>query len=86
MSKKKSIFTVKESVAEAFGHMQDEFYANTLLAMTRALTARPHLRDDTILRRLRELREEFPEKFGYICKDHERSIYKKQELKKAELV
>lgn len=86
MANKKSIFTVKESVAEAFSHMQEEFYANTLLAMTRALTARPHLRDDTILRRLRELREETPDKFGYICKDHERSIYKKQPLKVAETV
>ena len=86
MSRKKSLYTVREAVEMAFGHMQDEFYANTLLAMTRALTARPHLRDDTILRRLREAREDQPEKYGYICKDHERSIYKKQALKKAELV
>ena len=79
MTRKKSIFTVKESVAKAFEHMRPEFYANALIEMTRALTARPHLRDDTILRRLRELRNEDPQIYGYFCKDHELSIYKKQQ-------
>lgn len=83
MARKKSIFTVKESVSKAFEHMNDEFYANALIAMTRALTARPYLRDDTILRRLRELRSEEPEQFGYVCKNHELSIYRKQQLETA---
>jgi hypothetical protein len=66
--------------------MDTKFHSIRLCQAVREITARPFLMDGSILRRLRELREETPEKFGYICKDHERSIYKKQALKKAELV
>ena len=42
--------------------------------------------DGSILRRLREAREENPELFGYICEDNEAGIYRKQPLKVAELI
>ena len=45
--------------------------------LTRTLLARPSCMDGTILRRLRELREENPTKYGYKVIDTEMSRYKK---------
>ncbi len=80
MAKKKSLYTVREAVEIAFKKMDSKFHSIHLCQMVRELTSRPFLMDGTILRRLREAREDNPEIFGYVVKDHERSIYRKKDL------
>lgn len=77
MGKKKSIYTVKEATAQAFGEMNETFYTFQLVAMVRGKTARPFLMDGTILRRLRELREQHSDIYNYEVVDKESSKYKK---------
>ena len=86
MGKKKSLYTVREATEIAFKEMGNKFHSIHLCQAVRNITARPFLMDGTILRRLREAREANPSQFGYICEDNEAGIYRKQELKKAELV
>lgn len=81
MGKKKSLYTVKEATAMAFKQMSETFHTYELVAIARGLTARPALMDGTILRRLRELREEHPAIYGYEVIDPECSKYKKRKLK-----
>ena len=83
MGKKKSIYSVREATEMAFEKMDEKFYSISLCQSVREITARPFLMDGSILRRLREAREEFPEKFGYKCVDNESGIYQKISLKAA---
>jgi len=83
MGKKKSIYSVREATEMAFEKMDEKFYSIRLCQSVREITARPLLMDGSILRRLREAREEFPEKFGYKCVDNESGIYQKISLKAA---
>ena len=62
----------------AFRSMDGKFHAIRLCQAVRNLTGRAFLMDGTILRRLRELRDEEPEVFNYLVLDNEDSIYKKQ--------
>ena len=78
MTKKKSIITVKGATIIAFHLMDTKFHSIRLCQAVRQLTGRAFLMDGTILRRLRELREEDPERFNYQVIDNEQSIYKKQ--------
>ncbi len=76
--KKKSIYTVYDATKIAFGKMDNNFSAIHLCQVVRNITGRAFLMDGTILRRLRELREDVPESFNYTVIDMERSIYKKK--------
>jgi len=78
--KRKSLYTVKEATAMAFERMNETFEGPAFITMVRALLARPHAYDATILRRLRELRDENPKKYGYEVIDFENSRYKKRKL------
>lgn len=66
--------------------MDTKFHSIRLCQAVREITARPFLMDGSILRRLREAREDDPQTFGYICEDNDSGIYRKEKLKKAELV
>ena len=85
MGKKKSLYTVREATEIAFKEMGNKFHSIHLCQAVRNITARPFLMDGTILRRLREAREDDPQSFGYIVKDNDAGIYEKKALK-AELV
>lgn len=84
MAKQKSIYTVKQATAMAFDYQPEIFNGLTLVVLARAIMARPACLDGTILRRLRELRDENPEKYGYEVIDTELSRYKKRKLRPAE--
>lgn len=81
MPHQKSVYTVKQATAIAFKEMPPVFQTLHLVALARGLMARPFCMDGTILRRLRELREEQPETYGYDVLDHEESKYRKRALK-----
>jgi len=83
---RKSVYSVREAVEMAFRKMDSKFHSIRLCQAVREITARPFLMDGSILRRLREAREDDPQTFGYICEDNEAGIYRKQPLKVAELV
>lgn len=80
---RKSVYTVREAVEMAFQKMDTKFHSIRLCQAVREITARPFLMDGSILRRLREARAEFPQKFGYRCVDNELGIYQKVSLKAA---
>lgn len=82
MSAKKSLISVKKAVELSFMKMNKRFSTYQLCGQVKQLTGRDFLMDGTILRRLRELRIENPEKFNYIVEDADRSIYKKVEHKR----
>jgi hypothetical protein len=82
MGRKKSIYTVKQATAQAFNKVDETFYPFQLVAIVRGITARSFLTDGTIMRRLRELREDHPEVYGYEVVDKETSRYKKRLIKK----
>jgi hypothetical protein len=84
--KRKSVYSVREAVEMAFEKMDHKFHSIRICQAVREITARPFLMDGSILRRLREAREDNPTQFGYICEDNESGIYRKQPLKSAELV
>lgn len=86
MGKKKSLYTVREAVEIAFNKMDTKFHSIRLCQAVREITARPFLMDGSILRRLREAREDDPIAYGYICEDNESGIYRKQPLEVAELI
>lgn len=76
--KRRSLITVKDATRMAFRSMDGKFHAIRMCQAVRNLTGRAFLMDGTILRRLRELREEDPENFNYEVLDTEVSLYKKQ--------
>lgn len=80
MAKQKSIYTVKQATAMAFDYQPEVFHGLTLVTLARAIMARPACLDGTILRRLRELRDENPQKYGYEVIDPDISRYKKRTL------
>jgi len=76
---------VKEATEIAFKEMPETFHSYHMVALARGLMCRPACMDGTITRRLRELREENPQLFGYDVVDTELSIYKKRALQPAKL-
>lgn len=78
MTKQKSIWTVKQATAQAFEVMPDEFQVINLVAHARAIMGRAACMDGTILRRLRDLREEKPERYNYTVTDPDTGKYKKK--------
>lgn len=79
MSKNKSIITVKEATKLAYRKMDPKFCSIHLCQSVRMLTGRAFLMDGTILRRLREIRNEDIE-YNYKVIDSERSIYLKNPI------
>lgn len=78
--KKKSLYSVKQATEIAFKEMPLTFHCYHLIALARGLMCRPACMDGTITRRLRELREENPQLFGYEVINPDLSIYKKRKL------
>ena len=74
--KKKSEISVRDACKKAFEKSPETFKSNNFIAMVRIITGRPGLHDETIMRRLRELRADYTE-FQYKCVDTEKSLYKK---------
>jgi len=75
--KKKSDLTVRQATELVYTLMPEKFSAVTLCRKVQLLTGRDSLMDGTILRRLREARNENSQKYDYRCIDPERSLYKK---------
>lgn len=73
----KGRMSVRKATAVAYNNMKKEFHAPQLCETVRLLVGRPMLMDGTILRRLRELRNDEPETFLYRVKDSEESLYQK---------
>ena len=78
--KRKSVYSVKEATEIAFKEMPKTFHSYHLVALARGLMCRPACMDGTITRRLRELREENPQIFGYTVVNTDLSIYEKRAL------
>ena len=78
MPRQKSIYTVKEATRMAFETMPDTFNSQHLVQMARSIMARPSCMDGTILRRLRDLRNEDAVHFNYEIIDNDKSIYRKK--------
>jgi hypothetical protein len=70
---------LKRYVEEVYNKMPNEFYGLDFLRKVRERSGRFYVFDDTILRYLRELREEG--KINYKVIDQKRSKYKKEILK-----
>jgi hypothetical protein len=81
MPRQKSIYTVKQATQMAYKAMPQIFQSQELVQMARSIMARPSCMDGTILRRLREMRENNPVNFNYEIIDNNRSIYRKKEQK-----
>ena len=77
--KRKSVYSVREATEIAFRKMDKKFYSIRLCQAVREITARPFLMDGTILRRLREMREDNPE-FNYRVINSNEGIYKKEKV------
>lgn len=73
----KGFYTVKEAVKVAWAEMPGTFYAINLINFVKAYTGRVMTYDSTILRKLRELRAEQPEKYNYSVINKAQSRYKK---------
>lgn len=68
--------TVYDAVRLAYNQiMSKEFPVRALLTRVRSICERPELMDGTILRRLRELREDG--RINFICIDNHKAIYQK---------
>lgn len=73
------------AVRRAFRAMPKEFHVTQLIAevrrpglFRRIMGVKPvHSLDTTILRILRRERERNPEQYGYVVKDHNKSLYQK---------
>ena len=76
MSKAKSPITVRDAAEQVFAEMPETFHAIFFCARVKARTGRHSLMDGTILRRLREARNENID-CNYRCIDHEKALYKK---------
>jgi len=76
--KKKSKITVLDAIRMAFNTQRETFNAVKLCNDVKQITERPFLMDGTILRRLRELREDNPEKFNYRVINSEQAVYQKR--------
>jgi hypothetical protein len=81
MTKRKSLYSVRQAVEISFFALDKKFHSIRLCQAVRELTGRAFLMDGSILRRLREAREDNPEKFGYVVIDNEAGLYEKKALK-----
>ena len=75
--KAKSPITVRRAVEIVYAELPDHFHAPFFCTAVKAKTGRWALMDGTILRRLREARNDNPA-FNYRCIDPTISLYKKQ--------
>ncbi|MCE5226977.1 MAG: hypothetical protein LLG05_14120 [Porphyromonadaceae bacterium] len=85
MTKRKSLYSVRQAVEMAFFSLDRKFHSIRLCQAVRELTGRAFLMDGSILRRLREARAEHPELFGYVVIDNEAGLYEKKALMPAEV-
>lgn len=68
--------TVYDAVLLAYNQIASKsFYVHAILNRVRSICERPELMDGTILRRLRELREDG--KINFTCIDNHKAIYQK---------
>jgi len=71
----KNLITVRKGTHLAFSQMKNQFNNWELTAMVKHLTGRAFLQDGTIMRRLRELRNDCF--INYIVYDNNKGLYKK---------
>ena len=74
--KAKSPITVRRAVEIVYAELPDHFHAPFFCTAVKAKTGRYYLMDGTILRRLREARNDNPA-FNYRCEDATISLYAK---------
>lgn len=72
---------MREATRLAYANMPATFQSQHLVQMARSIMARPSCMDGTILRRLRELRDDDPVHFNYVIIDNDQSLYRKTEYK-----
>jgi hypothetical protein len=84
--RRKSIYSVREATELAFKKMDNKFHSIRLCQAVREITARPFLMDGTILRRLREMREDNPYEFNYTVINSNDGIYKKVKVKEPVMI
>jgi hypothetical protein len=77
--RKKSELTVRQATKIAYDESPEIFHSVVFLLNVRRLLGRPACMDGTILRRLRELREDG--ELNYRIKNNDLSIYQKLEVK-----
>lgn len=82
----KSIYSVREATRMAFSNMPEVFSVLSLVNQAKMIMGRPYCMDGTILRRLRELRDEEPGVFNYQVIDSETGKYQKKTVKNGEAV
>jgi hypothetical protein len=75
---KKSMITVKEATKIGFSMMDKKFHSIRLCQVVRNLTGRAFLMDGTIMRRLRAIRAEEPDKYNYEINNYLEGIYEKK--------
>jgi len=69
------MLTVRSATEIAFRSMDKKFHSIRLCQAVRELTGRAFLMDGTILRRLRELREDQPADFNYKVLNPDEGLY-----------
>jgi hypothetical protein len=69
--------TVKKACMKAYDDLPEVFGAMEFCRKVRFLTGRPHLMDSTIMRKMREMREQSLE-YSYLCIDNHKAIYQKK--------
>lgn len=77
--RKKSELTVRQATKIVYDESPEIFHSVVFLLNVRRLLGRPSCMDGTILRRLRELREDG--ELNYRIKNNDLSIYQKLEVK-----
>jgi len=74
--------SIKATIKQYVGDYR-EFYAEELITFVRKVLGRPKLRDGSIIRKLREMRDE---KYIVECLDHQKSFYLvKKEVEEIEI-
>jgi len=69
--------TVKEAVALEYSLRPNVFFMVDMIQDVKFRLSRPDIYDGSILRKLRELRQENPAQFGFKVENQRKSIYRK---------
>lgn len=77
MAKRKNIYSIRKATMIAFERMDKKFHSLRLCMAVREIEGNPFIMDGTILRRLREIRQDNREQFNYKVIDSEDGLYQK---------
>ena len=70
--------TIKECIMLFWDDLSPEFYSLTLINKVRIMTNRPQVFDGSILRKMRELKQEGV--IDFVCISHSKSQYRKMPI------